>query len=168
MMKERHEERKLRDLSVQGTIKPLNIKGKNVIFTSGYEKRDVEKFIWLLKANGIEILIDIRANGFSRKKGFSNKILERNLASEGIDYLAMKELGSPKKLRQEMKEKGYSWFFNEYEKYLDTEKSELDKLEKIVKHARSCLMCFELDPNECHRSIVAQKLKERGFEIAHL
>ncbi|MEE8167732.1 MAG: DUF488 family protein [Candidatus Hydrothermarchaeales archaeon] len=168
LMKKRHEEKKLRDLSVQGTIKPLGIKDSNVVFTVGYEKRDVENFIKLLKINNIKILVDIRANGFSRKVGFSHRVLEKNLTSEDIDYLSLKELGAPKNLREGLKKKGYPWFFNEYKKYLENEKSELDKLEKIVKYTRSCLMCFELDPNECHRSMVSNELRERGFEVAHL
>jgi len=168
LMKKRHEEKKLRDLSIQGTIKPVDIKSNNVVFTVGYEKRDIENFIKLLKVNDIKLLVDIRANGFSRKAGFSSKILEKNLALEGIDYLAMEELGAPKPLRNDLKEKGYTWFFKKYGEYIDGKKSELDKLEKIVKYTHSCLMCFELNPNECHRSIVSNKLRERGFEVAHI
>jgi uncharacterized protein (DUF488 family) len=67
-----------------------------------------------------------------------------------------------------LKERGYSWFFKEYERFLNTDLGEIDKLEKIAKYSKSCLMCFELEPRECHRSIAAKKLEERGFEIAHL
>lgn len=168
LMKKRHEEKKIRSLSIQGTIDPLDIKGPNVVFTVGYEKRDIKNFIKLLKINKINLLIDIRANGFSRKTGFSSKVLENNLHLEGIDYLAIKELGAPKQLRNGLKEKGYTWFFKKYRDYIDGEKSEVDKLEKIVKNTRSCLMCFELNPNECHRSIVSNKLQERGFKVAHV
>lgn len=168
VMHERHEETERRGKGLQGTIVPYSGKGEKVVFTMGYEKRKIDDFLKILKGNDVDILIDVRANGHSRKPGFSNGTLKKRLEKEGIDYLAMKELGSPKELRDGLKEKGHGWFFTEYRKYLKKEVSELDKLEKIVKYSRACLMCFELEPKECHRSIVANKLEERGFEIAHL
>ena len=33
----------------------------------------------------------------------------------------------------------------------------------------SCLLCFERDPNTCHRLIVADRMAaEAGFQIVHL
>lgn len=168
VMHERHEEVNRRGKSLQGTIIPYQVKERKAVFTIGYEKRKIDDFVKVLKGNNVDILIDVRANGHSRKPGFSYVTLKKRLEKEGIDYLPMKELGAPKKLRTGLKEKGYGWFFKEYEKYVDTEARELDKLEKIVKYSRSCLMCFELEPRECHRSILANKLSERGFETAHL
>jgi len=141
---------------------------KHAVFTIGYEKRDINGFIEILKSNQIELLIDIRANGHSRKPGFSGDGIERRLSSENIGYVSMRKLGTPRRLRDELKHMGYAWFFGEYEKHLESEKRELHKLEETVKNARSCLMCYELRPRECHRSVVANKLEERGFTIYHL
>jgi DNA-binding CsgD family transcriptional regulator len=168
VMRERHEEATIRGQGLQGTIKPYPTKGEKLVFTIGYEKRKIDGFVKILKGNGVDILIDLRANGHSRKPGFSNGTLKKTLEKNGIDYLAMKELGSPKELREGLKEKGHGWFFTEYRKYLNNEVGEVDKLEKIAKYSRGCLMCFELEPRDCHRSIVASKLEDRGFEIAHL
>lgn len=168
VMYERHDEFDRRKKSLQGTIIPYSVSSKKSVFTVGYEKRKIDDFVKILKGHKIDIIIDIRANGHSRKPGFSYLTLKKRLENEGIDYLQMKELGAPKKLRDGLKEKGYGWFFKEYEKYIETEPLELDKLEKITKYSKSCLMCFELEPRECHRSIVAKKLSDRGFEIAHL
>jgi uncharacterized protein (DUF488 family) len=168
LMHKRHEEEKRLLESIAGIAKPYETKSEKAVFTIGYEKRKIENFIKILKKNNIELIIDIRANGYSHKRDFISSVLEKNLAKAGIDYLSIKELGSPKELRNGLKEKGYSWFFKEYKKYLKKEKNELNKLEKIVKNTRSCLMCFELHAKDCHRSIVAEKLKEKGFEIAHL
>lgn len=38
-------------------------------------------------------------------------------------------------------------------------------------HETSCIMCFERDPFQCHRKIVAEKVKEidgNGLIITHL
>ena len=31
-----------------------------------------------------------------------------------------------------------------------------------------CLLCFERDPANCHRTVLAQRLAERGFETVDL
>lgn len=154
--------------SLQKTIIPYAGKNGKVVFTIGYEKRKIDDFIKILKDSDIDMLIDVRANSYSRKPGFSSGTLKKRFEEEGIDYLVMKDLGAPKKLREGLKEKGYGWFFKEYMKYLNKEGEEFDKIEKIVKRSRCCLMCFELEPRECHRSMIANKLSEKGFEIIHL
>ena len=38
-------------------------------------------------------------------------------------------------------------------------------------HETSCIMCFERDPFQCHRKIVAEKVKEidgNGIIITHI
>jgi uncharacterized protein (DUF488 family) len=85
----------------------------------------------------------------------------------------MKELGSPKLLRNKLKEdKDYSFFFEEYGKYLLTQLEVVKKLySDIVAHEMSCLLCFEREPSQCHRKAVAEKIKEidgNGLIISHI
>ena len=42
----------------------------------GYEGLDSEGFCKLVKANGIDVVCDVRKNAISRKKGFSKKDLQ--------------------------------------------------------------------------------------------
>ena len=142
------------------------------LFTIGYEKKDIESFINMLNANGVEVVIDIRANPYSRIKDFSKKTLAAHLEKSGIEYLHAGELGSPKDLRDKVRDDDdYEYFFIEYEKYLDTQKHVLDDLARSFAGRAICLLCLEADENRCHRKSVAEKLSKMAdgaFEILHL
>jgi len=142
------------------------------IFTIGYEKRRIESFIDMLIASGVEVVIDIRANPYSRIKDFSKKALAAHLEKSGIEYLHAGELGSPKDLRDKVRDDDdYEYFFVEYEKYLDTQKHVLDDLARSLEGRTICLLCLEADENRCHRKSVAEKLSkvaDGAFEVLHL
>jgi uncharacterized protein (DUF488 family) len=131
----------------------------NPLFTLGYQQRDVPEFIDILKANQIEIVADIRANPYSRKKGFSKKALQAELERNGIRYIHIPELGAPKELRDKVRaDSDYEYFFKEYDLYLDRNIEPLERLYETAIKETTCLLCFERDINECHRKSVAAKL----------
>ena len=143
------------------------------VYTAGYESRDIKDFIGRLKKHGISMVIDVREIPASRKSGFSKSALSEHLQSAKIKYLHVKELGSPKTLREKLKEdKNYDHFFAEYGKYLKTKIDIVSNLYRdIVSHELSCIMCFERDPLQCHRKAVAEKIKEidgNGLVISHI
>lgn len=136
-----------------------------VLFTIGYEKQGPDEFVGKLRQNGIELLIDIREAPVSRKPGFSKNALRERLEKEGIGYLHLRELGTPRALREQWKKPGPDgdpeFFRREYENHLSTKLDILRGLsENEIPEKRCCLMCYEKDPSLCHRSVVAQKLKE--------
>lgn len=109
----------------------------------------------------------------SRKTGFSKNSLSEHLESAKIKYLHVKELGSPKTLRDKLKEdKDYDLFFAEYGKYLKTKLNLVKSLYRdVISHELSCIMCFEREPSQCHRKVVAEKIKEidgNGLIITHI
>ncbi|MEN6328638.1 MAG: DUF488 domain-containing protein, partial [Syntrophomonas sp.] len=56
------------------------------IYTIGYEGKTVDEFLRVLEKAKISIVIDVRENPNSRKKGFSKKILSETLNNNGIQY----------------------------------------------------------------------------------
>src|SRR3546814_4471527 len=47
--------------------------------------------------------------------------------------------------------------------------ADLARAAELVKAERACLLCFERDPAQCHRSIVADAIAESGqLDIVHL
>ena len=143
------------------------------VYTAGYESRDIKDFIGRLKKHGISMVIDVREIPASRKSGFSKSALSEHLQSAKIKYLHVKELGSPKTLREKLKEdKNYNFFFVEYGKYLKTKLDTVKNLYRdIISQELSCIMCFERDPLQCHRKAVAEKIKEidgNGLVISHI
>jgi uncharacterized protein (DUF488 family) len=131
------------------------------IYTIGYEGTDIERFIRTLKIVGIEQLVDVRAVPLSRKKGFSKNGLRQQLEAEGIRYVHLAGLGDPKPGRDAAKAQRYDEFRRIYGEHLNgaEAKAEIGILRNLIGTHSTCLMCFERNPAECHRSIVAAELK---------
>jgi uncharacterized protein (DUF488 family) len=142
----------------------------NTVYTIGYEGTDIERFVQTLKAVGIEVLADVRAVALSRKEGFSKTALRNRLAEAGIGYIHYNHLGDPKPGREAARAGKYELFRKIYGKHLATAEAQiaLKQLKDEVKSKRTCLLCFERDPNVCHRSIVTQALRGSGNSILDL
>lgn len=132
------------------------------LFTIGYEGINIDSFIEHLRNNDIDCLIDVREIPLSRKKGFSKTSLSTRLDQENIHYVHLKELGSPKPVRNKLKEDGnYNNFFKAMKSYLADKKDVIEKAYQHVLSKTCCLMCFEHLASQCHRNVVAAKIKER-------
>jgi uncharacterized protein (DUF488 family) len=142
----------------------------SVVYTIGYEGTDIDRFVATLKAVGVKRVADVRAVALSRKKGFSKKSLSARLEAEGIEYLHFIELGDPKQGREAARAGRFDEFRDIYGLHLDSEEAQvsLKKLLCVVSAAPTCLLCFERDPETCHRSIVAGQLAESDFEVFDL
>jgi uncharacterized protein (DUF488 family) len=132
------------------------------VFTIGYAERTIKEFIERLKRNNITVLIDVREIPVSRKPGFSKSRLSEILRNNDINYIHVKDLGSPKHLRKKLQQNNdYKSFFFEYRTYIDSKTKIVEELYKdVVSQETSCLMCMERLPEYCHRKIVAEKIKE--------
>ena len=142
----------------------------STIYTIGYEGTDIDRFIATLKAVDVLVLADVRAVALSRKKGFSKLALRTRLEAEGIDYIHFINLGDPKPGRDAARAGQLDKFRQIYGLHLAGTEAQLafGELAKVVKFKPTCLLCFERDPNACHRSIVAKKLALLGMEILNL
>lgn len=139
----------------------------SVVYTIGYEGTDIERFIATLKAVGIRRLADVRALALSRKKGFSKRKLAERLEAEGIEYLHFQKLGDPKPGRDAARAGQYEIFRDIYCAHLDSAEAQkcLTELVTATSEEPTCLLCFERDPETCHRSIVARELGMRVFDL---
>lgn len=142
------------------------------LYTIGYEGRDLEEFTSCLKSFGIQTLIDVRDIPYSRKKGFSKSPLSQYLEEFGIEYIHLKQLGSPKDLREKVKTDGdYKSFYKAYSSHIQSQKESVETLYQIVMSNNACIMCYERDPNNCHRLMVADVIKKKGhngFVVQHI
>lgn len=133
---------------------------KNLILT-GYEKETLPEFLNKLKKEKITTLIDVREIPFTRKNGFSKEALKKELLRNKIEYYHFPDLGSPAKLRNNLrKTNDYLNFFKTYRKYVSGRKESLFKLMKLVINngKSSALLCFEKHSDLCHRSIIASEI----------
>jgi uncharacterized protein (DUF488 family) len=130
------------------------------VYTIGYEGTDIDRFVATLKAVGVHFLADVRALPLSRKKGFSKNGLRERIEREGMGYIHLGALGDPKEGREAARAGHYDQFRAIYTKHLAQAgpQATLRELTALVKKQVTCLMCFEREPAECHRLIVASQL----------
>lgn len=133
------------------------------IYTIGYEGTTVESLLDELDRNFIQTLIDVRYVPLSRKAGFSKNALANLLDIRGIDYRHVKSLGCPSIIRDRYKEDGdWGAYSDSFLKYLETQERAVEDLLPLVESSNCCLLCFERDPNFCHRKFVAERLVDRS------
>jgi len=130
------------------------------LFTVGYEGATIDSFISNLQANNINCILDVRTLPLSRKPGFSKNQLAGKLMRVKILYIHLPELGAPNDIRDGLKStRDYSTFFDKMEEYLNGKKDVLKQAYHHVVNSRCCLMCFEHLAEQCHRKIVAERIK---------
>lgn len=132
-------------------------------FTIGYEQSEPHEFVRRLQSHGVQLVVDVRDMPLSRKRGFSKDQLQALLAEADIDYLHVKALGAPKELRDPLRAGGSWWqYVKGYEALLCTRTAEVESLCQLAGERRICLLCFERNPAECHRSLVAREMERRS------
>jgi uncharacterized protein (DUF488 family) len=144
---------------------------KPQVFTIGYEGADVDRFLTTLKDAGVATLADVRAVALSRKRGFSKSALRDALSGQGIGYEHFIKLGTPKEGRQAARAGDGDLMRRIYcDEVLATGSAQaaFQDLETLASAQPICLLCFERDPANCHRTVLAQRLAERGFETVDL
>jgi uncharacterized protein (DUF488 family) len=135
------------------------------LFTIGYEQSTPEAVLRELKRAKVKLLVDTRAVAASRKPGFSKRQLAAALDEEGIAYLHLQKLGTPTEGRNAARSGDFETLWRVYAKHLKTPEAveAMDELIALVKENKPiCLLCFERDPNHCHRSRIAEVVRERA------
>jgi uncharacterized protein (DUF488 family) len=98
--------------------------------------------------------------------------LSEKLRRRGIDYLHVRELGSPRELRHELRETNdFMAFTRGFLLYMKTQKDQVRTVKDLAYEKTCCLLCFEKNHEECHRKFVALDVKaaaRNGLQIIHL
>jgi uncharacterized protein (DUF488 family) len=141
------------------------------LFTIGYEAATQGDVIGRLKAAGVETLVDVRAVAASRRAGFSKTLLGESLRAEGVDYVHLRALGTPKAGREAAR-KGYVREMRAiFADHLAEPEAQvqLAELKRLARDRRVALLCYEADHAGCHRAVLAEQLAaEDGFTIVNL
>jgi uncharacterized protein (DUF488 family) len=144
----------------------------NTLYTIGYEETSAESFLKKLESAGIQMVLDVRELPQSRIPGFSKNALSEKLRCKGIDYLHIRELGSPRELRHELRETNdFTAFTRGYLLYMKKQVEHVRTVKNLVYEKTCCLLCFEKNHDECHRKFVALEVKavaRNGLQIVHL
>lgn len=129
------------------------------LFSVGYEGRDLDEFVRLLRAHGVTVLLDVRLNAISRKPGFSKTRLTAALADAGIGYRHARALGNPKDNRAPFHSADPRPGLRVFRALLASDDAgmELGHLAELLGAERVAVFCFERDHDRCHRQVVVDR-----------
>lgn len=130
------------------------------LMTCGYEGTKPSQFFSTLLNNEVETIVDLRELPLSRKPGFSKSALATSAPRYDLRYVHIPALGCPREIRHAYREDdNWSRYTRRFLAYLKTQDQAMDALAELIERERCCLLCFEADPNYCHRSYVADALR---------
>ena len=145
------------------------------VFTIGHSTRSIEDLTDLLRENGVDLLIDVRAVPRSRfNPQFNAEALPEPLAEAGIGYRHLKALGG---LRHHPKgappSPNTAWRNDSFRNYADYAltpafRAGLGELIALALAHRAAIMCAEAVWWRCHRRIIADYLLQRGIAVRHI
>jgi uncharacterized protein (DUF488 family) len=139
-------------------------------YTVGYQGADPDRFVEALSAAGVELVADVRAVALSRKRGYSKNQLRERLAEAAIEYRHFIDLGTPKAGREAARAGDAASMRKIFCEQLATPAAmaAFDDLAKLAPERPVCLLCFERDPAQCHRRILAERLEQQGLKAVDL
>ena len=144
----------------------------NTVWTIGHSTRTLEDFLSLLHSFDIKMLIDIRNfPGSRRYPHFNKEALESSLPKDGIQYLHLKELGGRRKPVDNSPNTAWrNTAFRGYADYMQTPEfaGGIERLKGIATLYRTAYMCSEAVWWRCHRSMISDYLKVKGWNVQHI
>lgn len=145
-----------------------------IIYTIGFAQKSAEEFFKLIQNNNIECLIDVRLNNVSQLAGFTKaKDLKYFLKKiVNTEYIHNIRYAPTKDILNDYKKNKISW--NDYEikynKLITLRKVEEIFINDTRRFNNICLLCSEPTPQNCHRRLLAEYLKNKinNINIKHL
>lgn len=143
-----------------------------VVLTVGHSNRGIGEFVDILKAHGVERVVDVRSIPRSRAvPQFNKEALARALRGRRIGYVHLKKLGGRRHSRKESINTGWrNASFRGYADYMQTEEfaKGLERLIKLAQGKCTAIMCAEAVPWRCHRSLIGDALLVRGAGVCDI
>lgn len=142
------------------------------IWTIGHSTHPFEDFLAMLKSFDIELVADVRSfPGSRRYPQFNKENLIASLPENGIEYVHIIKLGGRRKGLSDSKHTVWRHpAFRGYADYMDTTSFEegIVTLEEIASQKRVAYMCSEAVWWRCHRSMISDYLKSKGWVVMHI
>ncbi|MEP6908052.1 MAG: DUF488 domain-containing protein [Pseudoxanthomonas sp.] len=142
------------------------------LWTIGHSTRSWEEFLALLVDAQIETLVDVRRFAGSRRNPqFSGAVMGAALARASIVYVPMPALGGRRPTHARSHNLAWrSAGLRGYADYMETAayQQARQQLVETAQSRRTSVMCAEALWWQCHRSLISDDFKARGWEVVHL
>ena len=148
------------------------VKQTESIWTIGHSTRSADEFNEILLAHGIGAVVDVRSfPGSRRYPQFNKPELAASLQRIGILYAHNLKLGGRRRPNPDSKNTAWkNASFRAYADHIETEefKQGVKELLEVASAHRTAIMCAEALWWRCHRSLIADYLKSKGFAVIHI
>ena len=126
----------------------------------------------MLQSLGIEALVDVRRfPGSLKYPWFNQDALQKVLEAHAIRYIHMEALGGRRNVQPGSRNSAWrNGSFRGYADYMETEafQKAAEELEATGRAFRTAYMCSEAVWWRCHRSMISDYLKARGWTVLHI
>lgn len=144
------------------------------LYTIGFTKKSAERFFSLLKNAGVSQIVDIRLNNASQLAGYAKgsdlEFFVKNIL--GASYVHLTDLAPTKELLKSYQDKETTWaeYVHVFSEIL--KKRHIKERYKVEDFDNCCFLCTEDTPEQCHRRLVAEYLRDanpdKEIKILHL
>lgn len=158
-------------VSLPGFLEPKHA-AEATVWTIGHSTRPLTEYLELLGRFRIEAVADVRRfPGSRRHPQYGRPALEKTLTERRIEYRWLPDLGGRRQPRPDSPHTAWrNASFRGYADYMDTPEfgRALDELIDLARRRRTTIMCAEALWWRCHRGLIADVLRVRGFEVLHI
>jgi uncharacterized protein (DUF488 family) len=142
------------------------------IWTIGHSTLAWPAFLDLLQSHDIKNLVDVRSfPGSRRYPHFNQENMSAALPLAGIRYIWMRDLGGRRKTTPNSHNTVWrNVAFRGYADHMETPAfaTALAALEELASSSPTAYMCSEAVWWRCHRGLISDALKVRGWEVLHI
>jgi uncharacterized protein (DUF488 family) len=142
------------------------------IWTIGHSNRAQDEFLKILQTHEINTLVDVRTfPGSNKYPHFNKEVLETDLPLAGIAYFHFPALGGRRKPQPDSQ--NVAWRNASFRGYADHMLSDefqaaVAALEELANGRRLAYMCSEVLWWRCHRALISDYLKNKGWRVIHI
>jgi uncharacterized protein (DUF488 family) len=136
-----------------------------VVYTIGFGRKPLAEFITLLRAHGVDLVVDVRLRNTSQLAGYSKRDDLAFLLREGfaIGYEHWPELAPTDAILDGVKAtRDWPAYERAMQALLLERRAEELGRDLLARAQAPCLLCAEPTPEHCHRRLIAE------YWVAHL
>lgn len=140
-----------------------------VLYTMGHSNYRFERFLELLRAHGIEVVVEVRSQPYSKYTPyFDHDPLQKTMPPAGVRCLFLgKELGDRPEDGEYYDADGHVVCARMAQSELF--RSGVARLQKGVSEYKVAIMCGEEDPRNCHRRLlITPVMRQHGCRVVHV
>lgn len=140
------------------------------VYSIGHSDHAIDDFIGLLKQHGIDVLVDVRSQPYSRwVPQFNRETLAEAVEAAGLRYVWLGDTLGGRPQDQSLYDKDDTRPNYDRVRESAVYQAGIDELVKLAGQAAVAMMCSEGDHRRCHRTLlITPTLLDRDICVIHI